>query len=432
MRITVVGTGYVGLVAGVCFAESGHKVVCVDVDESKIAKLKSGVVPIYEPGLSELMQNNTNSGRLVFSTSLADNMPEAEIIFIAVGTPMGADGSADLHYVLEVAAEIGENLNGYKVVVDKSTVPVGTADKVKKMISSKSDMPFDVVSNPEFLKEGAAIQDFMKPDRIVIGTESRRAEELMLRLYDPFVRTGAPIYCMDVKSAEMTKYVSNAMLATKISFMNEMARLSDAVGADITKVRKAVGADSRIGTSFLFPGVGYGGSCFPKDVRAIEKTGVENGLPMSIMNAVGEVNENQKKFLNEKISAVMGDIKGCKFAIWGLSFKPQTDDMREAPSLTIINFLLSQGAQVAAYDPQAMDVTREHYFQDKIEYGAGPYDVVKDADALILVTEWNEFRVPDYIDLEKLMKGRRIFDGRNIYLRSEAEDHGFEYYGVGC
>lgn len=433
MNIAVVGTGYVGLVAGVCFAESGHHVTCVDIDENKIQLLKQGEVPIYEPGLSELMLKNIKSNRLKFTTDLTSIITQQEVIFIAVGTPMGEDGSADVKYVLGVAKEIGEAIQHYTVIVDKSTVPVGTADKVKETIRSLTDVEFDVVSNPEFMKEGAALNDFLQPDRIVVGTDNAKAEKIMMKLYEPFVRTGAPIYKMDVKSAELTKYVSNAMLATKISFMNEMAQLSDAVGADINKVRIAVGADKRIGKSFLFPGVGYGGSCFPKDVKAIEKTGLDNQLPMQIMKAVNSVNQTQKSYMNTKVADQFGDdLTGLKFAIWGLSFKPKTDDMREAPSLVIINYLLEKGAKVAAYDPQAMEVTQKHYLGDSIKYAKSEEDALESADALIVVTEWNEFRVLDFKVLKSKMKQYHIFDGRNIFDREEVLENGFSYTGVGC
>lgn len=432
MKIAIVGTGYVGLVAGVCFAESGHDVVCVDIDEKKIQKLREGIVPIYEPGLSDLMMHNIEAGRLTFTTSLSEVIDQVQIVFIAVGTPMGEDGSADVQYVLAVAREIGQNMKDYKVVVDKSTVPVGTADKVSEEIRRHSDIEFDVVSNPEFLKEGAAVDDFMKPDRIVIGCNSDRSEALMRKLYDPFVRTGAPIYSMDVKSAEMTKYVSNAMLATKVSFINEMSRISDAVGADINKVRKAVGADKRIGPSFLFPGLGYGGSCFPKDVKAIEKTGLDLGLDMAIMRAVGAVNDSQREVLVEKIKTHFPDLQGKTFAIWGLSFKPKTDDMREAPALTIIDVLLKAGAKVVAYDPQAMEVARDFYLKDSISYAKNPNEALQGADALVLVTEWTEFRSLNFEVLRERMSGRHIFDGRNIYDRSEVEAEGFTYEGIGC
>jgi UDPglucose 6-dehydrogenase len=431
MKIAIVGTGYVGLVAGVCFAEMGHNVICVDIDEDKVAKLEKGIVPIYEPGLSDLMTHNIEGGRLKFTTSLKSIIDDVSTIFIAVGTPMGEDGSADVKYVLGVAREIGESMNDYKVVVDKSTVPVGTADKVSAEISKYTKHPFDVVSNPEFLKEGAAIEDFMKPDRIVIGADTEKAKETMLKLYNPFVRTGAPIYCMDIKSAELTKYVSNAMLATKISFMNEMAQVADAVGANINQVRKAVGADSRIGPSFLFPGVGYGGSCFPKDVNAIEHTGKTHGLEMKIMNAVTHVNEDQKSFLFNKINAEM-DLEGKTICIWGLAFKPKTDDMREAPSLVMINKLLEKGAKIQCYDPQAMEVARDFYLQDKVTYAEDAYAAAQGADVLILVTEWPEFRNPDFQKLKSIMNQDYIFDGRNIYNRDEVTSFGFKYCGIGC
>lgn len=431
MKIAIVGTGYVGLVAGVCFAEMGHNVICVDIDEDKVAKLEKGIVPIYEPGLSDLMTHNIEGGRLKFTTSLKSIIDEVSTIFIAVGTPMGEDGSADVKYVLAVAKEIGESMSDYKVVVDKSTVPVGTADKVAAEISKYTNHPFDVVSNPEFLKEGAAIDDFMKPDRIVIGADSEKAKETMLKLYNPFVRTGAPIYFMDIKSAELTKYVSNAMLATKISFMNEMAQVADAVGADINQVRKAVGADKRIGPSFLFPGVGYGGSCFPKDVNAIEHTGKANGLDMKIMNAVTHVNEEQKSFLFNKINSKM-DLQGKTICIWGLAFKPKTDDMREAPSIVMIRKLLEKGAKIQCYDPQAMEVAQSFYLKDEVTYTEDAYEAAQGADALILVTEWAEFRNPDFQKLKSVMKGNDIFDGRNIYNRDEVMNSGFEYCGIGC
>lgn len=433
MKITIVGTGYVGLVAGVCFAETGHSVTCVDVNTDIIDRLNQGLVTIYEPGLSELLSNNLRAGRIRFTTSLREAMPGTSVIFIAVGTPMGEDGGADLKHVLGVAKEIGQNLQNYVVVVNKSTVPVGTADEVRKTLASCTSQNFDVVSNPEFLKEGAAIQDFLHPDRIVIGFDSERANALMQKLYAPFVRTGAPIIGMDIRSAEMTKYVANAMLATKISFINEMSRICDAVGANINIVRNAVGADKRIGSSFLFPGVGFGGSCFPKDVRALERTGRQNNLDMSMMRAVMEVNESQKLYLFKKISRVFsGSLRGKRFAVWGLAFKPKTDDMREAPSLTIISSLLAQGASIKAYDPQAMQVTRQHYLKDSIEYAKNPYDALDGADALILLTEWTEFRTLDFDLLKKLMKGRLIFDGRNIYSREEVLQQGFDYHGIGC
>lgn len=433
MKLAVVGTGYVGLVAGVCFAESGHDVVCVDVVESKVEKLRTGVPTIYEPGLEEMLKRNIRLGRIRFSTSLVESMTDVQFIFLAVPTPQDEDGSADLQHVVKVAELIGEHLKDYKVIVNKSTVPVGTADKVTATIRSKTQSDFDVVSNPEFLKEGDAIKDFMKPDRIVVGADTERATKLMRKLYDPFVRTGAPILCMDVKSAEMTKYVSNAMLATKISFMNEMSRICDKVGANINVVRKAVGADRRIGTSFLFPGAGYGGSCFPKDVRAIEKTGLKNGVAMHIMQAVTLVNEEQKKVLTEKILARMGkDLKGKKIAVWGLSFKPQTDDMREAPSIVTISDMLAAGAEVVAYDPQAMEESREHYLKDSITYAPDMYSALEGADALILMTEWTVFRSPDFKSVKDRMKGNLIFDGRNIFDREEIEENGLEYFGIGC
>ncbi len=432
MKITVIGTGYVGLVAGVCFAETGHEVVCVDIDEEKIALLRRGVATIYEPGLAEMLASNLRAGRLSFTSSLAEGVRRAAVVFIAVGTPSGEDGSADLSHVLAVAAQIGRHLDGTTVVVDKSTVPVGTADRVLAILQANTAQEVDVVSNPEFLKEGAAIQDFMHPDRIVVGASTERAFKLMRKLYEPFVRTGAPIFEMDVHSAEMSKYVANAMLATKISFINEMARLCDAVGADINLVRKAVGADRRIGSAFLFPGVGYGGSCFPKDVRAIGRTGAEHGLEMHMMKAVDRVNEEQKHVLCAKIDAAFaGGLKGAQFAVWGLAFKPRTDDMREAPSLVIVDHLLRAGAGVAVYDPQAMEGARRHYFKDRVRYATTPYEALEGADAILLLTEWGEFRSPDFDEVKKRMRGRRIFDGRNIYARKEVEDQGFAYFGIG-
>ncbi|MDT8317259.1 MAG: UDP-glucose/GDP-mannose dehydrogenase family protein [bacterium] len=439
MDVCVIGSGYVGLVAGACFADSGNDVVCVDIDEKKISELKKGVIPIYEPGLEELIKRNVGEKRLAFTTDIVDAVKRSTVCFIAVGTPPGEDGSADLQYVLAVARDIGRNMDGYKVIVDKSTVPVGTADKVKEAIAAELkeravDYGFDVVSNPEFLKEGAAIDDFMKPDRVVIGVDSGSdAEEIMKELYGPFVRTDNPIVIMDVRSAEMTKYAANAMLATRISFMNEIANLCELVGANATSVRQGIGSDSRIGHSFLFPGIGYGGSCFPKDVKALYKTAAEHSYDFKILNAVEDVNEVQKGVLVEKVLNYYGGedkLKGKKFALWGLSFKPRTDDMREAPAIVIINRLLEMGAEVVAHDPVAMEEGRA-IFGDKIKYCDINYDALDGAAALLVATEWNEFRRPNFERMKKLMKAPVIFDGRNIYSPSEMKKLGFEYFSIG-
>lgn len=437
MKIAVVGTGYVGLVTGTCLAEVGMEVTCVDVNKEKIEGLKKGIMPIYEPGLEEMVIRNYRRERLMFTTSLAESIDGAEVVFIAVGTPPGEDGSADLKYVLAVADEIGRTMKNYLVVVTKSTVPVGTAKKVKKAVADALaargvDIPFDVASNPEFLKEGAAIDDFMRPDRIVVGTESDRAQEILARLYKPFTLNGHPVIFMDIPSAEMTKYAANAMLATRISFMNDIANLCELAGADVNMVRKGIGSDPRIGPKFLYSGIGYGGSCFPKDVKALIKTGKELGYELRILEAVEEVNELQKERMFEKIMRHFnGNIQGRRFAIWGLSFKPNTDDMREAPSLVIIDKLLKHGAQVIAYDPVAMNEAKKHYLGDTIEYAKDEYDALADADALILVTEWTVFRAPSFKVIKKLLKEPVIFDGRNIYDRRELRAMGFTYYGVG-
>ena len=432
MRIAVVGTGYVGLVAGTCFAESGNSVVCIDIDQEKIQKLKQGVIPIYEPGLKELLERNVHDGRLKFTTDYAEGIPRAEVVFIAVGTPPGEDGSADLKYVLEAARSIGKHMTGYTVVVDKSTVPVGTAQKVKAALKTVAKHEFDVVSNPEFLKEGAAIDDFLKPDRVVIGTETQRAREVMEELYGPFVRTGNPILHMDIASAELTKYAANAMLATRISFMNEIANICMRVGANIEQVRRGIGSDARIGSRFLFAGVGYGGSCFPKDVQAIVRTAAEHGYQFRIIEAVEKVNELQKELLVEMIQKRFGkNLKGRHFAIWGLAFKPNTDDMREAPAVVVIEALLAAGATVAAHDPEAMHECQKRYLGDKIRYTDVPMKALEGADALVLVTEWNEFRRPDFDAVKGLLKQPIVFDGRNIYSRATLERQGFEYFGIG-
>jgi len=436
VKITIIGTGYVGLVTGTCFAETGIDVVCVDIDESKIEQLRKCVIPIYEPGLEEMLEQNSKRERLQFSTDLKSSMQDAEIVFIAVGTPPDEDGGADLQYVLRVAGDIGKYINDYTLVVTKSTVPVGTAEKVRLAIQtelekSKRTIPFDVASNPEFLKEGNAIEDFLRPDRIVIGVDSQRAEKLMKRLYKPFLLNSHPLIFMDIVSAELTKYAANSMLATKISFMNELANLCELVGADINLVRKGIGSDTRIGNKFIYPGAGYGGSCFPKDVKALIKTAEGKGYPLQILSAVDKVNEKQKSVLFTKINQhFKSDLKGRTFAVWGLSFKPNTDDMREAPSLVIINHLLDNGASVKAFDPVAMDEC-EKRLGDSIEYAKDRYEALIDADALIIITEWAEFRIPNFKVMEKLMKKKIVFDGRNIYDPDEMKENGFSYYGIG-
>ena len=441
MKISVIGTGYVGLVTGTCLAESGNDVICMDIDKRKIEMLNAGIVPIYEPGLEELVKRNTSRERLSFTTDMAQAVKKSDVIFIAVGTPPGEDGSADLKYVLGAAKEIGEHMNGYKIVVNKSTVPVGTGDKVRAAVASRTKRKFDVVSNPEFLKEGAAIEDFMKPDRVVIGAESGRAAALMEELYAPFVRTGKPILTMDIKSAEMTKYASNAMLATKISFINEMAVICSSLGADIDSVRKGMGYDRRIGFDFLFPGVGYGGSCFPKDVKALVQTAKEYGVDAKVLNAVEAVNERQKSFLTslvlghfsargKKGTGAKKPLDGLTIAVWGLSFKPRTDDVREAPSVVIINSLLRAGAKVKAHDPVAMNEAKK-IFKNRIAFTEDGYDALRGADALAVVTEWNEFRTPDFAKIKKTMKKPIIFDGRNIFNQEELRKMGFTYYGIG-
>lgn len=436
MRISVVGTGYVGLVSGACFAETGVDVVCVDVDREKIKKLNNGQIPIYEPGLEDIFKRNIEKGRLQFTLDLAKSLENTDVVFIAVGTPPDEDGSADLKYVLNVAKEIGKNMDHYLVVVTKSTVPVGTSAKVKNAIQAELkargvDIPFDVASNPEFLKEGSAVQDFLRPDRIVIGTESEQAQTVMKRLYKPFLLNGHPILFMDITSSEMTKYAANSMLATRISFINDIANLCEILGADIDAVRKGIGSDPRIGNKFLYPGTGYGGSCFPKDVQALIKTADENGYSLDILKAVENVNNRQKSVLFHKINQhFKGNLKGLKFAMWGLSFKPKTDDMREAPSLVVIEKLLEAGATVVAYDPVAMDEAKR-ILKDKITFANDEYEACIDADALLLVTEWPEFRLPNFKVLTKLLKNRLIFDGRNIYDPAELAELSFSYYPVG-
>ena len=430
MKIAVIGTGYVGLVAGACLAENGNDVVCVDKDSSKVRALQRGRIPIYEPGLEELVRRNRAEKRLLFTTDLGKGVRNAQIVFIAVGTPTGEDGSADLRHVLEVARQIGKAMNGYKVVVNKSTVPVGTAVKVREIIRRETTHPFSVVSNPEFLKQGAAIDDFMKPDRVVVGAEDPRAAELMKELYAPFTRTGAPVMMMDCASAELCKYAANAMLATRISFMNEVSNVCEAVGANVDSVRLAVAADKRIGPSFLFPGVGYGGSCFPKDVKAMLRFAAAHDYDFEILRAVEHVNERQKLRLLEKMQAHFGALKGKRIAVWGLAFKPRTDDMREAPAVPLINGLLAAGATVQAYDPEATKVART-IFGSKIAYAETGYAALTGADALALVTEWNEFREPDYARMRKLMRTPVVFDGRNIYKAETLRAQGFTYFSMG-
>ena len=430
MKIAVVGTGYVGLVAGACLAENGNEVICVDKDQAKIETLWAGRMPIYEPGLEEMVKRNTAEKRLTFTTNLPEAVQASEIVFIAVGTPMGEDGSADLQHVLAVAHEIGKSINQYTVVVDKSTVPVGTAKKVKAAIASETSVPFAVVSNPEFLKQGAAIEDFMKPDRVVIGCDDEKAGDVMRAVYAPFTRTGAPIMVMDTPSAELCKYAANAMLATRISFMNEIANVCERVGANAEAVRKAVGSDRRIGPSFLFPGIGYGGSCFPKDVKAMLKSAADEGYDFKILHAVEAVNVAQKSVLFDKIQTQLGDLKGKTIAMWGLAFKPKTDDMREAPAITIIEKLLAAGASVRAYDPEATE-TAKRVFGDRITYCQHSYDALEGADALAVVTEWNEFREPDFKKIKQLLKSPVVFDGRNIYSPEQMRGLGFQYLSIG-
>ncbi len=435
MNLAVIGSGYVGLVAGACFAESGNDVICADIDPKKIARLQKGEIPIYEPGLEELVQRNAEDGRLSFTTDVAGAIQASEVIFIAVGTPQDEDGSADLSYVVGVAETIGKNMNGPKIVVNKSTVPVGTADKVRETISKLSKYSFDVVSNPEFLKEGAALEDFMKPDRVVIGADTVESAEVMRELYAPFVRTENPILVMDVRSAEMTKYASNALLAAKVTFMNEIANLCEQVGADVSQVRRGVGTDQRIGPSFLFPGVGYGGSCFPKDVRALMRIGEEYDSKMEIIAAVDRVNTSQKTRLPKKVIQHFGSreaVKGKKFALWGLSFKPKTDDMREAPSLTVIDELTNLGATIVAYDPEGMANAKAILAGNKsVTFAESSYDALDGADALLIVTEWNEFRRPNFGRVSQLLNQPVIFDGRNLFEPAKMNRLGFAYYSIG-
>ncbi|UAY52545.1 UDP-glucose dehydrogenase family protein [Ferruginibacter albus] len=431
MKISVVGTGYVGLVTGTCFAETGNTVTCVDIDKSKVDKLQSGKMTIYEPGLEKLFLRNQKEGRLHFTTSLEEGIKDAKIVFLALPTPPGEDGSADLKYILGVADHLGKILTDYKVIIDKSTVPVGTAEKVHAAIAKNIKVDFDVVSNPEFLREGVAVDDFMKPDRVVIGTESERAKKILNDLYAPFVRQGNPIIFMDERSAELTKYAANSFLATKITFMNEIAQLCERLGADVDLVRKGIGSDERIGKRFLFPGIGYGGSCFPKDVQALEKSSQEVNYDFQILKAVMDVNHRQKLHLLPKIKAYFNnDLKGKKIALWGLAFKPNTDDIREAPALYIIEELLKAGATVATFDPEAMENVKQ-IFGNKISFEETQYDALKDADALVIATEWSEFRTPEFDKIVSLLKNKVIFDGRNLFDLAQMEQLGFHYESIG-
>ncbi len=431
MKIAVVGTGYVGLVTGTCFAETGNKVVCVDIDKNKVEQMQKGVIPIYEPHLDVLFERNIKQGRLQFTTDLKEGIKDAQFIFLALPTPPGADGSADLKYVLKVADELGHILKDYCIIINKSTVPVGTAEKVREAIAKNAKVEFDVVSNPEFLREGFAVDDFMKPDRVVIGTRSEKAKKFMTELYAPFVRQGNPIYFMDERSSELTKYAANAFLATKITFMNEVANLCEKVGANVDSVRIGIGSDDRIGKRFLFAGIGYGGSCFPKDVQALSKTSGEFNYDFRILNSVMEVNEIQKSIIVDRIKKHFGgNLKGKKAALWGLSFKPDTDDIREAPSLYIIDALVKEGVSVSAYDPEGMNNVKS-VIGDKINYGSDQYEVLKDADFLIIATEWSVFRTPEFDKMSALLKNKLIFDGRNVYDLNQMKELGFTYYSIG-
>ena len=431
MNIAVVGTGYVGLVTGTCLAETGNHVICVDINKDKVQKMQSGVVPIYEPHLDLIFERNIKQGRLTFTTDLAEAVEKAKIIFLALPTPPGEDGSADLSYILGVSNDLGKIIKDYKVIVDKSTVPVGTADKVREAIAKNAKVEFDVVSNPEFLREGFAVDDFMKPDRVVIGTSTERAKKIMEELYKPYVRQGNPIIFMDEKSAELTKYAANAFLATKITFMNEIANLCEKLGADVDAVRIGIGSDDRIGKRFLFPGIGYGGSCFPKDVQALAKSASEVNYDFKILDAVMDINDKQKTIIIPKIKAYFnGNLKGKKIALWGLAFKPDTDDIREAPALYIIEELLKEGATIASYDPEAMNNVR-NLIGDKISYAMDEYDALRDADALVIATEWSLFRTPDFEKVSSLLKNKIIFDGRNLYGIQQMKELGYSYYSIG-
>lgn len=431
MKICVIGTGYVGLVVGTCLSEMGNDVICVDNDEKKLEQLKNGIIPMYEPGLEELIKENVAEKRLTFTDNIKEAIEKSLICYIAVGTPQKEDGSADLQYVFQVADDIGNYINEYKVIVDKSTVPIGTAEEITKLIKSKTAHNFDVISNPEFLKQGSAVEDFLKPDRIIIGSNSEKATEIMQELYAPFLRTGNPIIIMDVKSAEMTKYASNSFLALKVSFANEIANICEKVGANADMVRKGMCADKRIGSQFLFAGLGYGGSCFPKDIKALIKTAEDNNCNYDILRAVDIVNKQQRQIFVDKITNKYGkNLKDKIFAIWGLSFKPKTNDMREAPSITIINELLKRGAKIQCYDPKAIETARE-IFKEQITYAKNSYEALNNADALLLLTEWNEFRRPDFDKIKSLLKQPVIFDGRNQYNQEKLIEQGFEYYSIG-
>lgn len=431
MKIAVVGTGYVGLVTGTCLAETGNTVTCVDIDQEKVKTLQGGKVTIYEPGLTPLFERNIKQNRLFFTTDLKEGIKDAKIIFLALPTPPGEDGSADLKYILKVADDLGDILSQYTVIVDKSTVPVGTAEKVKKAIATKAKVEFDVVSNPEFLREGVAVDDFMKPERVVVGTHSPKAQKIMEELYAPFVRQGNPVIFMDERSAELTKYAANSFLATKISFMNEIANLCELLGADVDAVRKGIGSDSRIGKRFLFPGIGYGGSCFPKDVQALAKSSADANYDFKILNSVMDVNVSQRIILMDRIKKHFnGDLKGKRIAVWGLAFKPHTDDIREAPALYNIEYLLQEGATVVTHDPEAMENVKK-IMGEKISYYSNPYDAAEGADAILIATEWPEFRAPDFEKLSSLMKNKVIFDGRNLYDVNTMKDLGFTYTSIG-
>ena len=432
MQIAVVGTGYVGLVTGTCLAETGNRVICVDIDADKVRKMQGGVVPIYEPHLDVIFERNIKQGRLTFTTNLAEAVAESEIIFLALPTPPGEDGSADLSYILGVAEHLGKIITGYKIIIDKSTVPVGTADLVREAVAKNFKGEFDIVSNPEFLREGFAVDDFMKPDRVVIGTRSERARKAMDELYKPYTRQGNPILFMDERSAEVTKYAANSFLAMKISFMNEMANLCELVGADVDNVRLGIGSDDRIGKRFLFPGIGYGGSCFPKDVQALAQTSTQYGYDFKILKSVMDVNERQKTVLIEKIKSRLGnDLAGKKLAVWGISFKPDTDDIREAPSIEIMEALLAAGAQVSAYDPEGVENTKRQHPQLSVEYAENAYDALNNADALVIATEWSQFRNPDFEEISKRLNQKLVFDGRNIYSLDAMQKLGFEYISIG-
>jgi len=431
MKITVIGTGYVGLVTGVCFAESGNHVICVDIDENKVNLLRQGIPTIYEPGLETLLKKNQEANRIHFTTNIQEGIQHGKVIFLALPTPPNEDGSADLKYVLQTADVIGRHITEYKVIVDKSTVPVGTGEKVKNAVAQHTSVPFDVVSNPEFLKEGVAIEDFMKPERVVIGAESQKAFKIMQELYEPFLRSGNPLIEMDIRSAELTKYAANAFLAMKISFMNEIANLCTILGADVDNIRKGIGTDSRIGKRFIFPGIGYGGSCFPKDVQALHKTAQENNYDFQILNAVMHVNEKQKvNFFDVVNKHFEHQLQGKQFTIWGLAFKPNTDDIREAPALTIIDKLLEKGAKLNVHDPEAIANVKKLY-GEKLNYYTDPYKALEGSDALLILTEWNDFRTPDFEEISKKLKEKLIFDGRNIYALSKMQELGFTYYSIG-